>query len=156
MGDGMSRIVKTVACIVSVPAITFGIYVMMHGHLTPGGGFPGGAVMATIVALFLVAFGGEIVLKSLHTASFSLLEGFGLILFITVAFLGISSTFFHNFLANSGGVFGSPVPFGSNPGHINTGGLIPVMNLAVGLEVSAALSLIVLLMFAGSMEDEDD
>jgi len=154
MSEGMSKIVKTVACIMAVPIITFGLYVIVHGHLTPGGGFPGGAIIATAVALLLVAFGGEVVLKNLHTASFSLLEGVGLILFITMALQGLSSTFFHNFLANSGGLFGSHVPFGPNLGCLNTGGVIPVMNLAVGLEVSAALSLIVLLMFTGSTEDD--
>ena len=154
--EGLSRIVKTVACIMAVPIITFGAYIIIHAHLTPGGGFPGGAIIATAVALFLVAFGGEAVLKSLHPASFSLLESVGLIFFITLAFLGLHHTFFHNLLANSGGLFGMSVPFGSNPGCLNTGGVIPVMNLAVGLEVLSALSLIVLMMFTGSMEEGND
>lgn len=151
--EGMSIIVKTMVCLIAVPITVFGLYVISHGHLTPGGGFPGGAIIATLVALMMVAFGkgagGRIGGKSF----LSNLESIGLFLFAFVAFLGIGSTFFGNFLANAGGLFGDSVAFGSNPGNVNTGGVIPLMNLAVGLEVFAALSLIMLLMFAHSREE---
>ena len=144
---GMSRIVKIVTCIVTIPVAIFGLYVILHGHLTPGGGFPGGAIIATLIALFLVAFGEESISKGLYKESFSVLECLGITLFALLAFIGISKTFFHNFLANSNGIFGNIIPFGSNPGYLNTGGIIPLMNWAVGLEVLSALSLIILLMF---------
>ena len=35
--------------------LVFGLYVVLHGHLTPGGGFQGGAVMATGAALMVVS-----------------------------------------------------------------------------------------------------
>ncbi|RLE11536.1 hypothetical protein DRJ04_07885, partial [Candidatus Aerophobetes bacterium] len=40
----MTRIVKTIAKFVMPPVVLFGIYMMLHGHLTPGGGFPGGVI----------------------------------------------------------------------------------------------------------------
>ena len=136
---------RTIANILVVPGITFGLYVIMHGHLTPGGGFQGGAIIATIFALFTVAYGKKI--KKVFQAKFlSLVECFGLLAFITLAFLGLSSTFFHNFLANTGKIFGESVS-GINPGYLNTGGVIPLMNLAVGLEVFSALSLVILVMY---------
>jgi energy-converting hydrogenase B subunit I len=152
--QGMSLIVKTIACIVSVPAITFGLYVILHGHLTPGGGFPGGAVIATVVALFLVSFGKERLRENLSKRFLSALESIGLIIFIGLAFMGLSSTFFRNFLANSGEIFGMSIPFGANAGYLGTGGTIPLMNLAVGLEVFAALSLILVLMFISGGDSE--
>lgn len=130
----------------SIPIIVFGLYIISHGHLTPGGGFAGGAIIATFIALLAVAFGKEITEKGLSKQLFSLSESLGILMFIILGFFGLSFTFFYNFLANSGEIFGRTILFGSNPGYINSGGVIPLMNLAVGLEVFSALSLIILLM----------
>ena len=140
----MSIVARITAAVVLIPVLMFGVYVIIHGHLTPGGGFPGGAVMATGVVMFLIVFGN---LKGINDQLFILLESLGLIGFALLAFLGISKGFFNNFLANTNSIFGMSVSFGANPGYINTGGVIPLMNMAVGLEVFAALSLIVFIMF---------
>ena len=54
---GLSPIVKDVTRIVAAFIIIFGIYVVLHGHLTPGGGFPGGVILAAGVVLVVLAFG---------------------------------------------------------------------------------------------------
>ncbi|RKY40706.1 MAG: sodium:proton antiporter [Candidatus Makaraimicrobium thalassicum] len=150
-----SVVVRTVAYILAAPLIVFGLYVILHGHLTPGGGFAGGAIMATFIALFLVSFGRKGA-GSLHRNLFSVLESLGLTVFVVLAFLGISNTFFYNFMVNSGHLFGRVISFGVNPGYLDTGGVIPLMNIAVGLEVFSAISLIVLEMFTYSREDKND
>ena len=71
------------------------------------------------------------------------------------AAFGFGGTFFSNWLANGGAVFGNIVAFGPNPGDLNTGGVIPLMNLAVGIEVLGALSVIVLLMLKGVGEEAE-
>jgi len=71
---GMSAIVRTMTCLLLAPILLFGAYVVLHGHLTPGGGFQGGAIIATGMALFLVALGGERWRKKL----LSMLESTGL------------------------------------------------------------------------------
>ena len=38
--SGMSKIVKTISCIAFPFIMIYGLYVIAHGHLTPGGGFP--------------------------------------------------------------------------------------------------------------------
>jgi multisubunit Na+/H+ antiporter MnhB subunit len=43
----MTKIVRTTADLFFPFCLVFGLYVVVHGHLTPGGGFQGGAVMAT-------------------------------------------------------------------------------------------------------------
>lgn len=145
----MSKIVRTITALIFWGVLVFGFYVVIHGHLTPGGGFQGGAVIASSTALFLIAFSKEEFLRKYKEKLLSVIESSGLLLFISLAFLGIAATFFYNFLANSGGIFGNPVPPGINNGDINTAGTLPPMNVAVGLEVFGGISLILFFMFLG-------
>lgn len=146
----MSRIVRTVATLFYGFVIIFGFYVIIHGHLTPGGGFQGGAVVASAFALLLVSYGNQGVKNFIKKDILSIFESMGLTLFIAIASLGLGVTFFYNFMANSGGLFGNQAVIGINPGDLNTGGTVAAMNVAVGLEVLAALGVIVLIMSAGS------
>ena len=146
----MSRIVKTVTNFVYGFIIIFGFYVIVHGHLTPGGGFQGGAIAASAFALLLVSYGSLITKKFLKKEFLSIMESTGLTMFIVLAFLGLGITFFYNFLANTGGWFGNTPVIGPNSGDMNTGGVIPLMNIAVGLEVLSALGVIVLVMASGA------
>lgn len=139
----MNKIVKIVSAIALNPIIIFGLYIISHGHLTPGGGFQGGVVIASMFVLILVAFRDKI---KLSHKLFAFFESLGLIFFIVLAFFGIfKNTFFYNFLANSHKILGPTIKFGSNPGYLNSGGVIPLMNLAVGIEVVSALSIIAVL-----------
>lgn len=123
----------------------FGLYVIMHGHLTPGGGFQGGAVFASGVVMLIAAFGSQKIHGKLKERHLSIMESGGALAFIGLAFGGIGVVFFYNFLVGSS-IFGNIPPSGPNPGDIWTGGVIPLMNLAVGLKVIAGLSTIVLTM----------
>lgn len=146
----MSRVVRTVSDVLIVPIIVFGIYLILHGHLTPGGGFQGGSVVASSTALLIISYG----VIGKNKGDLSSLESTGLTLFILIAFLGLGSTMFYNFLAGTGGIFGEVVQVGINAGNINTGGTVTLMNIMVGMEVTAALSLILWMMAkrSGSVE----
>lgn len=146
----MSKIVRTITNLIYGSIIIFGFYVIVHGHLTPGGGFQGGAIVASAFALLLVSYGNLVTTKFLKKDFLSIMESSGLTMFIVLAFLGLRITFFYNFLANIGGWFGNTPVIGPNPGDINTGGVIPLMNIAVGLEVLSALGVIVLVMASGA------
>ena len=52
----MSKIVRTITAIAFPISMIYGLYIIAHGHLTPGGGFQGGAVVASACAMILVAF----------------------------------------------------------------------------------------------------
>lgn len=146
----MSVIVRTVCNVFTWFLMVFGAYVIIHGHLTPGGGFQGGAVVATGVAFLLVAEGGDRLFAWIRPLYLTLLESVGLLVFLGLGFWGIRKSFFQNVLANSGSLFfGLPTPLGSNPGTLATSGTIALMNLAVGLEVMAGLSMILVVMFKG-------
>lgn len=151
--SGASKIIKVVSLAIILPVLTFGLYIIAHGHLTPGGGFQGGAIIASVFALFLIAFDKQ-ASKMLRKNLLSALECIALLGFIALAFFGLGKSFFFNFLANSGLIFGQAVPFGPNLGFINTAGVIPLMNFLVGLEVSCAVTIIVLMMLRASGDKE--
>jgi len=149
----MSKIVRTTSTLLTPLIFIFGLYIIIHGHLTPGGGFQGGAVFASGIALLIVAFGSYNIQKKLKEHHLSILESSGALIFIGLAFGGISTVFFYNFLVGSS-FFGHIPPTGSNSGDIWTGGIIPLMNIAVGLKVIAGLSVIVLVMALASSKIE--
>ena len=152
----MSRIVKTITNIAFPISMIYGLYVIAHGHLTPGGGFQGGAVVASACAMILVAYGSTWTMKKVKEKHLSSLESLGALGFIGLAFLGLvfsANVFFKNFLIDQ-----NTLPLfneiGKGISNINTAGVIPLMNFAVGLKVIAGLFAIVLVMAYASSRKE--
>jgi len=137
--QGMSVIVKTVAKFVVPPIVLFGIYMVLHGHLTPGGGFPGGVIIASSFILLTLAFGREVAFQKLKRSTASLLESIGGLIFLSLALLGIGigGWFFLNFLPK-----GQPL-------KILSAGFIPLANIAIGIKVGGGIFAVflVLIMF---------
>ena len=156
MSKGMSVIVRTVTRFVYALIIIFGFYLIMHGHLTPGGGFQGGAVVASAFALLLVSFGASGLKGLLNQHWLQSLEEIGALAFLALGFLGLGTAFFYNLLANGGGWFGAAVAAGSNPGVFNAGGTLPWMNWAVGLKVMTGIASIVIIMLIGARKEETE
>lgn len=145
---GMSKIVKTISSIAFPLSLIYGLYIIAHGHLTPGGGFQGGAIVASACAMILVAYGSVWTIGKIKEKHLSVLESLGAIGFIGLAFLGILfgiNVFFNNFLINQNII---PIfnEIGKGLANINTAGVLPLMNFAVGLKVIAGLFAIVLVM----------
>jgi len=135
---GMTVIVKTISTWVKVLIFLFGIYIILFGHLTPGGGFAGGVILASSYVLLMLAFGREFVEKNLSLPVASKLDCLGAFLFALIAILGlvIGGSFFVNFLYQK-----------YLPGealNLISAGTIPLSNLAIGLKVGASLFLIIL------------
>jgi len=156
MNTGMSIIVRTITRLVYGLALVFGFYVIMHGHLTPGGGFQGGAVVASAFALLLVAFGAAGIKGRLNLHLLQTLEEIGALAFLALGFVGIGTAFFYNLLANSGSLFGGSVPIGPNAGVFNAGGTLPLMNWAVGLKVMTGIAAVVIAMLIGARKEETE
>ncbi len=146
--SNMSKIVTTIANILFPLIMIFGLYVIAHGHLTPGGGFQGGAVIASGCALLLVAYGSSWVFERISEKKLSVFESLGALGFIMVAFLGLGfgGVFFNNFLVGSQILFGTIPLVGSTGSDFNTAGVLPLMNFAVGVKVVAGLFIIILIM----------
>lgn len=158
-GSGMSKIVKTMTAVILPLVLVFGLYVIAHGHLTPGGGFQGGAVVASGLIMILVAFGSKWTMDHVKEKQLSILESLGAISFIGLGFIGIFYTgnvFFKNFLAKANN---SQIPIfnemATGASNINTAGVIPLMNFAVGLKVIAGLFAIVLVMAYATRKKEE-
>lgn len=148
----MTKIVRAAADMMYPLCTIYGLYVVAHGHLTPGGGFQGGAVMATATALLIVAHKYEDITVKVEKDSMRWIELTGLLGFLLTALaaLTLGKPLLTNWMANHPDLlFGLPVPFGPNAGELMTGGILPVLNFAVGFEVVGGLSLILLYMLSG-------
>jgi energy-converting hydrogenase B subunit I len=156
--NDMTKIVKTTANILFPFTLLFGLYIIAHGHLTPGGGFQGGAIVASGCALLLIAYGSSWVFGRINKNQLVTFESLGAIVFITIALIGliVSAVFFGNFLAGSGFLFGTTPATGSTLADFNTGGVLPLMNFAVGVKVIAGLFTIILIMAYASSRMEGE
>ena len=135
--SGMTVIVKTVSSWVKVLIFLFGIYIILFGHLTPGGGFAGGVILASSYVLLMLAFGKSFVQENLPLPVASKLDSLGAFLFALIAILGLvfGGTFFVNFL------YQKYLP--GQPFELVSGGTIPLSNIAIGLKVGASLFLVI-------------
>ncbi|MEM1513290.1 MAG: MnhB domain-containing protein [Candidatus Thermoplasmatota archaeon] len=152
--EEMSVIVKTIASILFPIAMIFSFYVIMHGHLTPGGGFQGGAIGASAIALLVVAFGVRYVEKRGSEEKISSFESIGGIIFVFVALLGIfvSMSFLTNFLVGKE-IFGKIPSWGEAP--LNSGGILPILNIAVGMKVIGGLASVLMIIAFAAKEVEE-
>lgn len=130
---GMTVIVKTISSWIKVLIFLFGIYIIIFGHLTPGGGFAGGVILASSYVLLMLAFGGELAQENMPLALGSKLDCLGALAFAVIAILGFvyGGTFFFNFLGGHG-----------KPLKLLSAGTIPLSNIAIGLKVGASLFLV--------------
>lgn len=106
-----------------------GVYITLHGHLTPGGGFPGGAMIASSILLLYLAdqqFRAKI-------KGFKLLESISGTLYVAIGLIGLifANYFLRNFL-----------PTGT-VGNLFSSGIIPIIYVLVGLKVGSEISGIV-------------
>lgn len=135
--SGMTVIVKTVSSWVKVLIFLFGIYIIVFGHLTPGGGFAGGVILASSYVLLMLAYGKAFVQENLPLPVASKLDSLGAFLFALIAILGLvfGGTFFVNFL------YQKYLP--GHPFDLVSGGTIPLSNIAIGVKVGASLFLVI-------------
>ena len=89
--------------------ITLGLYIIIHGHLSPGGGFQGGVLVAGAFAILYVSYGIKNLSKKIKVNVLKIGEDIGALGFIILAFLGFvfGGTFFKNifYLGDPGELF---------------------------------------------------
>lgn len=115
---------------VLVPVIIiFGIYVILNGHLGPGGGFSGGAIIGAGMILYLNAFGFQ------KTERFFTEKTYKWISFFALSFYCLAKSY--SFYAGANHLE-SVIPKGT-PGAILSSGLILPLNICVGLVVACTI-----------------
>jgi multicomponent Na+:H+ antiporter subunit B len=119
----------------------FGVYVMIYGHLSPGGGFQGGVIIASGVLLLLISDQNF----EIPHAVISALETFAGISYVLIGLIGllVMDNFLGNFLPHDI----------SDMGMLFSGGIIPLIYIVVGIKVGSEMSLIVQHMIKRSDND---
>jgi len=149
--NGMTIIVKTVSSWVKVLIFIFGIYITLFGHLTPGGGFAGGVILACSYVLLMLVFGREFTEKNLSLSLVSKLDCTGAILFIAIALCGLlygAGFFFYNFIQQQ--------IYAGEPFDLVSAGTIPLSNIAICLKVGASLFLVFMILAEFRLDSSSD
>ncbi|MCQ6254255.1 Na(+)/H(+) antiporter subunit B [Methanocaldococcus sp.] len=128
-------IIKFLAFPASVFMVALGIVTILGGHITPGGGFQGGALIASALILSVVAFGSKSPLWFDHKY-LEKLEAIGALTYLLLGVVGMFIGGYYLFIFTS---FDN-IPIFPAPKEIVTAGIIPYLNIAVGLKVLAGLS----------------
>jgi multicomponent Na+:H+ antiporter subunit B len=133
----MTVIVRIIVRFVSAMIMLFGVYLILHGHLSPGGGFAGGVILTSAFVLLTLAYGKKVSLGKISLTAASVIESLGALMFLSIALMGLLGGFF----------FMNLLPKG-RPFELLSAGIIPLCNIAIGLKVGGALFLVFVVLSA--------
>ena len=145
-----SMILKLVSLPISMILICLGIMTILGGHITPGVGFQGGAMIASGVILSILVYGlGNSPLEFSHTY-IEVLESVGALGFIIFGLVGlfVGGFFLYNVGTDILNIVPSAIQTAFHYPDVTNAGIIPYLNIFVGLKVFVGLSAIVIA-FAG-------
>jgi multicomponent Na+:H+ antiporter subunit B len=126
--NGMSLIVKSITRLITAFVTIFGIYLILYGQVSPGGGFSGGVILACSFILLTLAFGKDFSLRIFSRRGASIWDCVGAGLFLLFAWWGVRQGFFFKNFADLG-----------EPFRLLSGGTILYNNIAIGIKVAACL-----------------
>lgn len=107
----------------------FGIYIILNGHLSPGGGFSGGAIIGAGLILYVSAYGFKKTQRFFNEHIYKIAKITALLMY------GVIGSYFYFTGANG---IDNHIPLGT-PGHILSSGIILPINVCVGLEVACTM-----------------
>ena len=122
-------ILQGTALVLTPIIFIFGIYIILNGHLSPGGGFSGGAIMGAGLILYTSAFGFHKTQRFFDEHIYKIAKITALCMY------GLIGTYFYVTGANG---IENHIPLGI-PGHILSSGIILPINFCVGLEVACTM-----------------
>ena len=124
----MTVIKETISRVMLPFLLLYSIYIITHGHLTPGGGFQGGVLLASTIILVCIVYGlqkAEHIIKKETSRKIEAIAG------ILLAFLVVFELFIRKSLVATGSVF-----------RLWSGGEIMFLNITTGVMVMTAFLLI--------------
>ena len=127
---GMTVIVKKTTQLIAGLVFLYGIYIIIHGHLTPGGGFAGGVIIAGSFILLILAYGSDFINLTREELGSTMYENVAILIATLLAVSGLlvgARIFFMNWL-----------PKGT-VGQLISAGMIPLYNIFIGIEVAASI-----------------
>lgn len=122
-------VVKNLAMILVPFNLMLGVYVVLNGHLSPGGGFSGGAIMGASLILFSSAYGYRRVKKIITEKVVKIVT------FVSLTFYAFAKGY--SFFTGANHIHSIISP--GTPGRIISAGLILPLNIAVGFVVTMTM-----------------
>ncbi len=126
--------------------LMFIFYLILHGHLSPGGGFQGGVLVIGVVVLLYLGYGIKGLTAAFNEHRLHKLEAVGSIFYVAFAMLGVA--YGANFCMNVFAGYG-------NIGDILSSGTIFLMNAAVGEKVFTGVAAMGITMLCLLVTDEE-
>lgn len=139
-------VLKCAADILCPLALVFGFAVILHGQLSPGGGFQGGVIVASAVLFLFTGYGYRITARTLSANALKKNEAVGASCYVALALVGLTA----------GAEFCSNIFFPK--GHLGdfvSGGTIMFMNYAVGYKVLTGVGCLLLILMSLLAPDEE-
>ncbi|MBO7729188.1 MAG: hypothetical protein J6S50_11805 [Oscillospiraceae bacterium] len=142
MNDGklkIKHVITSCGCDYLIPLTLVLLFdIILHGHLSPGGGFQGGVLMVAVFILIYLGYGYDSV-KTVNSDRLHDSEGLASICYVLFAMLGVvyGGYFCENVLFRSGSI-----------GSLWSSGTIFLMNAAVGAKVLTGVGMLALFMLA--------
>ncbi len=143
MNAGMTLIVKTTARLVLTFIMVFAAALALYGHVTPGGGFAGGAVAACGLILMLLAFGRLETAKVVGKQGASTWECVGALGFLVIALVGYTAGMFFTNVLPEGETF-----------RLLSAGTVLWSNVAIFVKITAGLFAVYAVLAAFRMAEE--
>lgn len=131
----------------------FGVYIVLHGTVTPGGGFQGGAIAASSFVLIYLGEGYRVWRRVLHSEVLVAVEGLGTFIYVLAAAIP---------LAFGLAALQNVLPLGTWK-DLYSGGMMLILDIAVGISVIGSFGVLLLEFMeetrapkTGDVEDEED
>ncbi len=138
----MSTVVRKNSKIISPFLFAYGAYLIIYGHLSPGGGFQGGVILAVGIILLLTSHGYKLVHENFREKLVKVTESTAI---LGILLLGLSGLIFQGLFYN--------YLRGGTPGTLFSGGTIVLFNILVGLKIGMGFT-IVFYVFLRRMESD--
>ena len=122
-------ILQRTAKVLSPFIVLLGIYVVLNGHLSPGGGFSGGAIIGAGLIVYVTAFGFADIRRFFTYRTYQRT--------VLLALMTYAVSKCYSFYTGANGLH-SAIPLGT-PGAILSSGLILVLNVCVGFIVACTM-----------------
>lgn len=143
---GSSPILRIMAYPIAIIMMAMGVMTILGGHITPGGGFQGGAMIAGGIIFGVLVYTLDGTPIKLSHGFISTLESFGAFVYVILGLIGLilTGSFLYNFGADFYSLVPSTIQMIFHYPDVTNAGIVPYLNIAVGLKVLVGLSAVVI------------
>ncbi|MFF4212184.1 MnhB domain-containing protein [Streptomyces sp. NPDC001796] len=145
--EAVASPVRRYALIVLPVAVLTGLYVIAHGQLSPGGGFQGGVVAATGLHLLYLGADYHALERIRPIGLYEIGDALSASGYLVTGFAGV--------LAGTAFLANTLLPYGTF-NTLSSGGTVPVLNAAIGMEVTCAIVVLLARFLDQAVEIEEE